>query len=204
MVHVDLCSNQSAPSYATSFTQKRGILRAVIQDALRKVTGDPNARMRWTSQSYINHVWNKYWVALQGWNPHVPFKNPSNLPGGTRVFDNLIFRCERGIIRFVKIPEHERCNIDMTKVVPGGIVARKPWPGRPDIKHARHRPVSNPHNLPLRRQRPGPITPEYVWENADAEIRDDGTLEDDEIVETWDEECAQVNIDDEDPIEDWP
>lgn len=169
-----------------------------------KVTGDPNVRMRWTSQSYINHVWNKYWVALQGWNPHVPFKNPSNLPGGTRVFDSLIFRCERGILRFVKIPEHERCDIDMAKVVPGGIVARKPWPGRPDIKRARHRPVSNPHNLPLRRQRPGPITPEYMWENADAEIRDDGTLEGDEIVETWDEECAQVNIDDEDPIEDWP
>ncbi|KAF9802159.1 hypothetical protein IEO21_09963 [Rhodonia placenta] len=196
--------NQSAPSYATSFTQKRGILRAVVQDALRKVTGDPNARMRWTPQSYINHVWNKYWVALQGWNPHVPFKNPSDLPGGTRVFDSLIFRCERGILRFVKIPEHERCNIDMTMVVPGGIVACKPWPGRPDIKRARHRPVSNPHNLPLRRQRPGPITPEYVWENADAEIRDDGTLEGDEIVETWDEESAPVNIDDEDPIEDWP
>ncbi|OSX56727.1 hypothetical protein POSPLADRAFT_1113122, partial [Postia placenta MAD-698-R-SB12] len=174
------------------------ISKANTQDALRelncKVTGDPNARMRWTPQSYINHMWNKYWVALQGWSPHVPFKNPSNLPGGTRVFDNLIFRCERGIIRFVKIPEHERCNIDMTKVVPGGIVACKPWPGRPDIKRARHRPVSNPHNLPLRRQRPGPITPEYVWENTDAEIRDDGTLEDDEIVETWDEECAQTKI----------
>ncbi|EED78779.1 predicted protein [Postia placenta Mad-698-R] len=180
---------RSAPDAVRPHSSSKQIHKDLLDmGTTGKVTGDPNARMRWTSQSYINHVWNKYWVALQGWNPHVPFKNPSNLPGGTRVFNNLIFRCERGIIRFVKIPEHERHNIDMTKVVPGGIVACKPWPGRPDIKRARHRPVSNPHNLPLRRQRPGPITPEYVWENADAEIGDDGTLEDDEIVETWDEE----------------
>ena len=127
--------------------------------------------MFWTLEDYVESVVLRHGYKLVGWPRGVPFKNLSDIHGGSSVLTSLENLWGSGDLKFVPITEDERvaAAADPNHLAPARCCAHRKRPGgREDIGRARYRYKTNPNNLPLRRPKNGPKTPKDVpahWDN---------------------------------------
>ena len=127
--------------------------------------------MFWTLEDYIKSVVLQHGYKLVGWPRGVPFKNLSDVDGGTSVLTGLDNLWNAGDLRFVPITDDERIAAasDANYLAPAPHCAHRKRPGgREDIGRARYRYKTNPYNLALRHAKNGPKTPKDVpdgWDN---------------------------------------
>ena len=127
--------------------------------------------MFWTLEDYIESVVLQHGYKLIGWPRDIPFKNLSDVEGGTSILTRLGNLWDYGDLKFVPITEDERiaASFDAKNLAPAPLCVHRKRPGgREDIGRARYRYKTNPYNLPLRRPKNGPKTPKRVpdeWDN---------------------------------------
>ncbi|KAI0339551.1 hypothetical protein BDW22DRAFT_1296933, partial [Trametopsis cervina] len=92
-------------SYSERMSETRAEIRRIMRDALRAITQDPSASMRWPS--YWKDVVCKYRVVVEGW-PHneVPFRNLSDV-SNLQKLEILLRGWQTGEIYFRSLPEVE-------------------------------------------------------------------------------------------------
>ncbi|RDX45704.1 hypothetical protein OH76DRAFT_1420583 [Lentinus brumalis] len=174
--------------YARAEMQERGELRVGMNSDL----GVPDACMRWTLKSYHVNVYVGLGYELIGWPPEIPFTNLSDITGYERIH-LLLSRWKTGKMYFARLPEARRLeaenHADPLKTAPAplhfGVKQRQ---SRSDVKKRRHRPKTNPLNLPTRFVRDGPKSARWVSDEADSEpVPSVVELEDDRIASFDDE-----------------
>jgi len=92
-------------SYSERMSETRGEIRRIMKEALRAITQDPSASMRWPS--YWKDVVVKYRVVVEGW-PHndVPFRNLSDV-SNLQKLEILLRGWQAGEIYFKRLTEAE-------------------------------------------------------------------------------------------------
>ncbi|KAI0690979.1 hypothetical protein BC835DRAFT_155869 [Cytidiella melzeri] len=92
-------------SYSERMSETRAEIRRIMKEALRAITQDPSASMRWPS--YWKDVVCKYRVVVEGW-PHddVPFRNLSDVPNLQKL-EILLRGWQAGEIYFRRLSEAE-------------------------------------------------------------------------------------------------
>ncbi|KAI0688482.1 hypothetical protein C8T65DRAFT_589475 [Cerioporus squamosus] len=179
--------------YARLEIQKRGELRVGMNTDLATRSGNPDACMRWTLESYHRNVYVGLGYELIGWPPSVPFTNLSDITGYERIA-SLLSRWKTGKMYFARIPEARRRAAEDTsdplRTAPAPLhFGVKPRQSRSDVKKQRYRPKTNPLNLPGRFVRDGPKSARWVSEDADS-MPTGIELEDDPIEQFEDEPCG--------------
>ncbi|KAH9853264.1 hypothetical protein C2E23DRAFT_728919 [Lenzites betulinus] len=157
--------------YARSETKMRGELRALMNKGLADVADVTCATMAYTVKNYCKKVVLRYRVKLVGWPDDIMFDNLSRITGKARV-SRLLRLWMSGEMCFVPIldsAELDAARRDPLAVAPA-LMHRglPPKRSRRDLGRRRHRPVSNPGNLPSRYSRNGPKSAEVVTEEAEA------------------------------------
>lgn len=86
-------------------SETRAEIRRIVKEALRAITQDPNASMRWPS--YWKDIVVKYHVIIEGW-PHdeVPFRNLSDV-SNLQKLDILLRGWQTGQIFFRRLSDEE-------------------------------------------------------------------------------------------------
>ncbi|EKM50583.1 uncharacterized protein PHACADRAFT_263940 [Phanerochaete carnosa HHB-10118-sp] len=92
-------------SYSERMSETRAEIRRIVKEALRAITQDPNASMRWPS--YWKDIVIKYHVIIEGW-PHeeVPFRNLSDV-SNLQKLEILLRGWQSGEIFFRQLSEEE-------------------------------------------------------------------------------------------------
>jgi len=138
-------------------------LREGLTEALRKMTRDPKACMRWTAAGFLQHVVKKYEVTLEGWGEDVPFENLSNLPNAIKHIRDLLDSLEKNELRFIKISRATIRGLTAETASPGKYVPPRERATRRDFKWhkvARRRPG---------RTLTGPKSDEFVYDSDEIE-----------------------------------
>ncbi|KAI0074490.1 hypothetical protein K474DRAFT_1677051 [Panus rudis PR-1116 ss-1] len=92
-------------SYSERMSETRGEIRRIMKEALRNITGDENAAMRWPS--YWKDIVVKYRVHIQGWPyDEVPFRNLSDV-SNLQKLELLLKGWQDGTIYFRRLSEDE-------------------------------------------------------------------------------------------------
>lgn len=127
--------------------------------------------MAYTIKRYCTGVVLRYRVKLVGWPDDIMFDNLSRVTGKERI-SRLLELWKSGEMRFVPITdpaELEAARRDPLSVAPAllhrGIPPKR---HRRDLGKRRHRPKTNPDNLPSRYSRDGPKSAETVTDEAEA------------------------------------
>ncbi|GBE86740.1 predicted protein [Sparassis crispa] len=154
--------------YDSPLGKKRGELRRLIAEGLRRVTGVPHAEMFWTAREFYRFVAVRHSVLLDGWPDDVLFANLSTVRGGIRTLDRLLDLWNEGTLCFRRISDSEVLALNEASAAPGRYVERpRRTAGRPDIKKHRRRPITNPLGLPRAKEKRGPKSPEFVVDSDD-------------------------------------
>ncbi|KAI1783617.1 hypothetical protein LXA43DRAFT_1102335 [Ganoderma leucocontextum] len=177
-----MCGHERA--YSTGLAKLKAALRDKMTGRLRQLTGNPNAKMRWSKKGYALGVVVRGGHHLRSWPTYanIPFADPSAIPGGQPTMRFLLALWDVGILRFEPATAED---IDLACRNPDAVLPGTPpalrapfcWGpfGRNDIGLGRLRPKTNPLGLSLRHPKNGPKTPKLLLDS-------DG--EDDEISET--------------------
>lgn len=92
-------------SYSERMSETRAEIRRIMKDALRAITQDENASMRWPS--YWKDIVVKYRVAIVGWPYNeVPFRNLSDV-SNLQKLELLLRGWQQGAIYFRHVTEAE-------------------------------------------------------------------------------------------------
>lgn len=107
-------------------------------------------------------------LKIEGWPSGIPFRNASEIRGGSRVLGVLLKLWKEKKIKFVPATELDRLNaaLDPTLVAPsGGFLHCKPDGGRNDIGRSRYRWKTKPNGGVLRYPKDGPKSDKFVRES---------------------------------------
>ncbi|CCM07015.1 uncharacterized protein FIBRA_09334 [Fibroporia radiculosa] len=142
-------------------------LELVTIESIGELTGVKDAKMYWTACGFFKNIVVRHKLVLVGWPHGVIFQNLSWMTGGNPVLDQLLWKWRNGSLHFEAITDEQLKVLDAASAAPGCFIPPRPVVGRCDIKKSRLRPVTNPHNLPLRRLKLGPKTPVFLEESED-------------------------------------
>lgn len=129
-------------AFATNMSRERGMLRHVLSEDLRRVTGNPEISMHWNKCDFDREIGEPYGLDLIGWpmQDNVPFANCSKLLGGNKTFRDLMVKWENGELYFkqtrparnllatgalVRVPQRKKTRCDI-KTTPNRILAQLP------------------------------------------------------------------------------
>ncbi|KAM5542923.1 hypothetical protein V8D89_003315 [Ganoderma adspersum] len=155
--------------YARRELMLRGHLRQSINAELVSVSGCSCAEMRWSLQEYLDEIFFRLGIKFV-WVPHLLFTNLSKHTGLARIM-HITTLWNTGVIHFARVTPEEReaALHDPLSAAPGPLHLGLPeWYGRSDIKARRHRPKTNPLDLPYKYERNGPKSARTVSEEAEA------------------------------------
>ncbi len=144
--------------------------------------------MWWSKKRYACGVVYRGRQKLVGWPEHIPFANPSDIPGGQAVMTFLLDLWDAGILHLENATEDE---VDLAKRCYGAVL-----PGTPRTLPApfcwgpfgtnqmgkgkgRFRPAHNPRGLPVRRAHTGPKSKKLILD-SDSDVNGDGEITSDE------------------------
>ncbi|KAI0820675.1 hypothetical protein BC628DRAFT_1329798 [Trametes gibbosa] len=158
-------------NYARQEMKIRSELRALINGGLEDAACIHDVAMAYTIKGYCTKVVLRHHVKLVGWPDDIVFDNLSRVTGKERI-SRLLQLWKSGKMHFVPVEdpaELDAARTDPLTVAPAflhrGALPRR---SRSDLGGRRHRPVSNPYNLPRRYPRGKPKSARIVTEEAEA------------------------------------